>query len=155
MARGAGQARVEAVALRLHAAAIRLLRRVRREDHALGLNPARASALSVLVFGGPKTMGELAAAEAVTPATMSRIVGALVELGLVRRAVDRADRRVVRVRATAAGVRLLEAGRRRRIEAVTKLMAGLSAEDVALLERAVGVLERMLGSPEAGGAGAG
>ncbi|MFS8544266.1 MAG: SDR family NAD(P)-dependent oxidoreductase, partial [Limnochordales bacterium] len=58
-------------------------------DHALGLNPARASALSVLVFGGPKTMGELAAAEAVTPATMSRIVGALVELGLVRRAVDR------------------------------------------------------------------
>ena len=62
------------VADRLHSAAIHLLRRVRQQDVATGEGPARLSALSVLVFGGPKTLGELAAAEQVKPPTMSRIV---------------------------------------------------------------------------------
>ena len=66
---------VLAVADRLHSAAIHLLRRVRKQDVATGEGPARLSALSVLVFGGPKTLGELAAAEQVKPPTMSRIVG--------------------------------------------------------------------------------
>src|SRR3954463_14052103 len=59
---------------RLHSTAIHLLRRVRKQDVAIGQGPARLSALSVLVFGGPKTLGELAAAEQVKPPTMSRIV---------------------------------------------------------------------------------
>ncbi len=63
-----------AVADRLHSAAIHLLRRVRKQDAATGEGPARLSALSVLVFGGPMTLGQLAAAEQVKPPTMSRIV---------------------------------------------------------------------------------
>ncbi|HXX01836.1 MAG TPA: hypothetical protein VEJ00_11510, partial [Candidatus Acidoferrales bacterium] len=59
---------------RLHSVAIHLLRRVRKQDVETGEGPARLSALSVLVFGGPKTLGELAAAEQVKPPTMSRIV---------------------------------------------------------------------------------
>jgi DNA-binding MarR family transcriptional regulator len=68
---------------RFHSAAIHALRHVRREDPATGLSAARLSALSVLVFGGPTTLGELAAAEQVKPPTMTRIVRALEEDGLV------------------------------------------------------------------------
>jgi len=50
------------VADRLHSAAIHLLRRLRRQDDAMGLTPARASALSILVFGGPATLTMLARA---------------------------------------------------------------------------------------------
>jgi len=69
------------VADRLHSAAIHLLRRVRKQDVATGEGPARLSALSVLVFGGQKTLSELAAAEQVKPPTMSRIVAGLARNG--------------------------------------------------------------------------
>src|ERR671936_1538942 len=85
---------------RFHSAAIHALRHVRREDPATGLSAARLSALSVLVFGGPRTLGELAAAEHVKPPTMTRIVRALEEDGLVRREPDPNDGRIARVRAT-------------------------------------------------------
>ena len=64
----------EQAADRLHSAAIHLLRSLRREDARLGVGPAGLSVLSVLVFGGPKTIGELAAIEQVKAPTMSRIV---------------------------------------------------------------------------------
>ena len=61
------------LAARIHAAALHLLRRLAQEDRATGVSPARLSALSVLVFGGPRTIGALAAAEGVTPPTMTRV----------------------------------------------------------------------------------
>ncbi len=67
-------AAAEALAQRLHGAAIHLLRRLRTEDVAAGLTAPRLSALSVLVFGGPRSIGELAAAEQVRPPTISRLV---------------------------------------------------------------------------------
>src|SRR6202521_1536653 len=70
---------------RLHSAAIHLLRRVRKEDAIMAEAPARLSALSVLVFGGPMSLGELAAAEQVKPPTMSRVVAGLERNGLVAR----------------------------------------------------------------------
>src|SRR5919202_217731 len=84
-----------------HSAAIHALRHVRREDPASGLSAARLSALSVLVFGGPRSLGELAAAGHVRPATMPRIVQALEADRLVRRQSDPADGRVTRLHATA------------------------------------------------------
>src|SRR5207302_8431945 len=77
----------------LHSAAIHLLRRVRKQDIASGEGPARLSALSVLVFGGPKTLGELAAAEQVKPPTMSRIVTGLARSRLVKVTADPEDGR--------------------------------------------------------------
>src|SRR5216117_2085747 len=88
---------------RFHSAAIHALRHVRRDDPEPGLSAARLSALSVLVFGGPRTLGELAAAEHVRPATMTRIVQALDEEGLVRRESDPDDGRVTRLHATSKG----------------------------------------------------
>jgi hypothetical protein len=58
--------RVTQVADQLHSAAIHLLRRVRRADVESGISPARLSVLSVLVFGGPQTLGTLARAEQVS-----------------------------------------------------------------------------------------
>src|SRR5437773_1966932 len=95
---------------RLHSAAIHLLRRLRREDDASGLPAPQLSALSVIVFGGPITLGALAQAEQVRPPTITKLVATLEEAGLVEREVDTADRRVVRVKATGRGTRLLQEG---------------------------------------------
>src|SRR5262245_65493054 len=92
-----------AVADRLHAAAIHLLRRLRAQDPAAGLSPARLSALSVVVFAGPVTLGQLAQAEQVSAPTMTRLVAGLEADGLLRREPDAADKRVVWLRATPRG----------------------------------------------------
>src|SRR6201986_3160100 len=104
------------VADRLHSAAIHLLRTAAKTDTQSGQGPARLSALSVLVFGGPMTLGQLAAAEQVKPPTMSRIVTGLEDSRLAERLTDSKDARRVRIRATVNGERLLHQGRRRRIE---------------------------------------
>src|SRR5437879_13568739 len=69
---------------RLHSAAIHLLRRLRVGDRESGIGPAKLSALSVLVFGGPRSLGELADAVQVRPPTMRRIVSGLGRAGWVR-----------------------------------------------------------------------
>lgn len=80
---------LEAVADRLHSAAIHLLRHLRQEDLKLGLGPAQLSALSVLVFGGPQTIGALARIEQVAAPTVSRLVDALAAAGLAELALVR------------------------------------------------------------------
>ena len=129
---------------RLHSAAIHLLRRLRREDTATGLAPARLSALSVLVFGGPMNLTSLAAAEQVRPPTMTRLVQALEAQALVVRLPDATDARVVRVRATARGRRLLAAGRTRRIERLLRELDDLTPQEWRTVADAVAVLERAL-----------
>src|SRR5919199_3299808 len=94
------------VANRLHSAAIHLLRQVRREDRHSGLSAARLSALSVLVFGGPLTVGRLAEIEQVRSPTMSRVVDQLAADGLVEREPGTSDSRQTFVRATDAGAQL-------------------------------------------------
>lgn len=136
------------VADRLHSAAIHLLRRLRRQDPASGLSAPRLSALSVIVFGGPLTMSELAAAEQVRLPTVSRLITSLEGDGLVRREVDPGDRRVVRVRATPAGERVLEEGRTRRIGDLSARLQALSSKDLATLSRATGILEAIAASPD-------
>jgi len=138
-----------AVADRLHSTAIHLLRRLRRHDVSSGLTGARLSALSVVVFGGPITLGELAAAEQVKAPTMTRMVQALEDDGLLRRETDPGDRRVVRVRATAKGVRLLEEGRERRVSDLETSLQGLDDEELDVLGRSVEILERVLTKPPA------
>src|SRR5690349_24381297 len=106
---------------KLHSAAIHLLRRLRVRDRESGIGPAQLSALSVLVFGGPRTLGELAAAEQVRPPTMTRIVQGLEAAGLVRRRRDADDGRVHRLHATARGRRVMQRGRERRVENLSTL----------------------------------
>ncbi len=139
------------VADRLHSVAIHLLRQLRREDEATGLSTARLSALSVVVFAGPLSVGELAGAEQVRSPTMSRVVADLEALGLVTRTMSTTDGRSVEVSATAKGRRVLQAGRRRRVATLSQRLDGLSARDLAVLDRAATLLEQALATPPGAG----
>ena len=132
---------------RLHSAAIHLLRRLRREDDASGLPAPQLSAMSVIVFGGPITLGALASAEQVRPPTITKLVALLEEQGLVERETDPEDRRIVRVRATARGARLLYDGRRRRVASLAESVRGLPVADRAALAKAIPILEKIARTP--------
>src|SRR4051794_37467783 len=138
---------------RFHSAAIHALRHVRREDPATGLSAARLSALSVLVYGGPRTLGELAAAEQVRPATMTRIVQSLEQDGYVRREPDPLDGRGVRLQATAKGKRVMQLGRERRVRNLAALLAWLSSDEVARVHEAAELVERALDEARMGRGG--
>ena len=135
---------VDAVADRLHSAAIHLLRRLRVEDEALGISAPRLSVLSVLVFAGPMRIGELALAEQVEPPTMTRLVDGLQRDGYVAREPDPDDARAVRVRATDAGTAALIEGRRRRVAAFADVLRTLPQRELTALGRGVDALERAL-----------
>ena len=128
---------------RLHSAAIHLLRRLRVEDERSGLSSPQLSALSVIVFAGPITMGDLAAAEQVRPPTISRLVKDLEAARLVKRKRDAEDARVQRVIATAKGKRLLQQGRERRVARLAVQIARLPATQRRSLVRTVSILERL------------
>jgi DNA-binding MarR family transcriptional regulator len=131
----------------MHSAAIHLLRRVRQVDEeAMRISPARASALSVLVFAGARSLTELAEAERVTPATMSKLVAAMEREGLVQRRPHATDGRAVRLEATAKGRRILEHGRERRLALLESLLAGTSARETAAVREAAEIVERALRS---------
>jgi len=133
----------------LHSAAIHLLRTLRREDDASGLSAPRLSALSVVVFGGPLTLGQLARAEQVKPPTMTRIVTGLERAGLVERVDDSSDRRLTRIKATAKGQRVLAAGRARRVELLTKALRALDDNALANLDRGVQLFREIVASMNA------
>ncbi len=149
---GEQTARRAALANRLNAAAIHLLRRIGRDDGADGVTGARLSALSVLVYGGSQTVGGLARLERVALPTMSRIVAALVQGGLVTRTVEGADRRAVRIAATPLGRELMERGRSRRIRRLTEELNSLTEPALRTLERAVTLLESLGVPPSTPGA---
>jgi DNA-binding MarR family transcriptional regulator len=129
------------VADRLHSAAIHLLRFARKQDVLAREGPARLSALSVLVFGGPMTLGQLAAAEQVKPPTMSRIVAGLERSGLAKIDADARDARRIRVSVTAKGERLLQQARQRRILVLIEALSGLSEAEVSVLREAAEIIE--------------
>ena len=128
---------------RLHSAAIHLLRRARRGDPLTGATPAQLSALSVLM-GGPKTLGDLAAAEQVRAPTVSRLAAEMERIALIRRREDPNDARVVHVELTAKGRRVLGKGRDLRIAEIEGRVRRLDPPEIATLEKAVGIIEGML-----------
>jgi DNA-binding MarR family transcriptional regulator len=132
------------IADQLHSAAIHLLRKLRKEDEGTGLNAPRLSALSVIVFGGPVTLGDLAAAEQVRPPTMTRIVNALEEQGLVTKKQDANDRRSTLLSATPAGKKLLMEGRARRVRALAKQITALSHKQRSTLQEAAEILKEVI-----------
>jgi DNA-binding MarR family transcriptional regulator len=134
-----------AVADHLHSAAIHLLRRLRVRDLASGIGPAQLSALSVLVFGGPRSLGELAKAEQVRPPTMSRVVAGLERSKLVRRHPTE-DARRVRLEATPKGIKLMQTARARRIELLAQTVARLPESEIHRLADLTRLLSEILRS---------
>src|SRR5215471_5885668 len=138
-----GRRQAAEVADRLHSAAIHLLRRLRVRDLASGIGPAQLSALSVLVFGGPRSLGELAEAEQVRPPTMSRIVSGLERAGLIKRHATEDGRRV-RLVATAKGTKILWEGRKRRVESLANALASLSETEASRLQELAELLQEIV-----------
>lgn len=144
------------LANRLHSAALHLMREVSRVDAESGLSAARLSALSVVVVAGPLTMTELAAAERVSPATITSSVTGLEAAGLVARERRGPDARQVTVSATTAGRELLHAARMRRLARLGKLLEGMTPAEREATATVVAAIERVTGTtawrlPEADG----
>lgn len=131
-------------ASRLHSAAIHLLRHLRRTDDESGVPAAQLSALSVLVFGGPRRLGSLAEAERMAPPSMSRIVAALEKTRLVKRSADPADRRAETIAATELGQRTMLTARDRRLEDLVTFLDGCSERDVKAVRRTVQLVQKFL-----------
>ena len=131
------------IADELHSAAIRLLRRLRKVEDNSGITAPRLSALSVIVFTGPLTLGALATAEQVRPPTMTRLVSALAADGLVVRVADGADGRLTIIRATRKGATVMARARALRIDALARRLASLSEQELRQVERGAEVMRRV------------
>ncbi len=137
------------VADRLHSAAIHLLRRARVRDAELGLSGPRLSALSVVVFGGPITVRDLAATEQVRSPTMTRLIDGLQQAGLVTREPNPDDARSVLIRATPTGRLVLSRGRSRRVEDLAARLSELDARGLETLAEAATLMEEISLAPSA------
>jgi DNA-binding MarR family transcriptional regulator len=134
---------LERVAAQLNSGAIHLLRSLAAVDRLAGLTPARLSALSVIVFAGPQSLGALAATEGVTGPTMTRIVDGLVASGLAVRRQDQTDGRAVQITPTPAGEDLMRSAAARRIVAIATAIALLPAADRRRIAAAAGLLDQL------------
>ncbi len=114
------------------------------QDAASGISPARLSALSVIVFGGPVSLNDLARAEQVRPPTASRIVDALEDEDLARRRVNEQDRRAVLIEATEKGAAMLKQGRKRRVKFLASHLSQLSRVELGEIERAVQAIRKAM-----------
>lgn len=127
----------------LHSLSIHLLRRARLADRETGLSPERLSVLSVLVFAGPRSVGALAEAEGVSAPAISRIVSSLEATGFASRERSKGDAREVRVSATAKARRLVERGRKRRLEIIASELQKLDRRDIGVLADVAAILGRL------------
>lgn len=114
------------------------------------LSPAQSSVLATLERTGPCRPGDLAAAEALNPTMLSRVIKHLEGAGLVQRDADPADGRAFLVRATHEGRDLVRRLRAHRRELVGERLAELSPEHVRLIMDALPALEALAGRRERG-----
>ncbi len=132
------------LAARLASISTVLQRHLARADAGEGLTRARLSALALLVLGGPRTLGDLAAAEHVRPPTMTRLIHAMEADGLVSRKPNPDDARSVVIAATPKGVKQLETGRAKQIAPLAETISDLDRADRLKLEEATDLLGRVL-----------
>ena len=132
-----------ASAARLQLAVMRLARRLRQQAPK-GVTPSQLSALSTLYVRGPLALGVLADAERVRPPTMTRVVASLEEAELIERERDESDRRCVRLKLTRLGRTFVDRSRTRKTAYLVGRLKKLSEDEVATLERATEILEKVV-----------
>jgi DNA-binding MarR family transcriptional regulator len=139
---------------RLRVAVMRLARDLRTQSAEEGITPAQSSVLASLVRGGPMRAGDLAAAEALNPTMLSRVLGHLEDAGLVRRRADEHDRRCAWAEPTPAGRRLVRRLRARRAALLAERLDALDPVHVAALLEALPALEALAGDGQGAPGGA-
>ena len=133
------------IAALLHEQFARLSRQLRTLELPQGMTPERLSALSVIEKRGPISVTALAEKEMVRPATMSRMVTALVEEGLVKRSDDKTDGRGVLVSATPKGRRTYQRAQEQRLQHFAEVLDSLSVDQLAAMRNLTSALERLTG----------
>ncbi len=131
------------LAARLRVALVRTSRRLRQHADT-GLSPSLTAALILISRRGPLTPSELADAEGVKRPTATRFIACLEHADLVARDPDPDDGRSYRVRITPRGVGLLASAAGRKNAYLARGLQNLGADDLATLDRAAGLLERLL-----------
>ena len=131
------------LASQLRPALLRLTRIIRNQRVDMSVTLTQLSAMGTLRKSGPMSAGELAACERVQPPSMTKVLANLEERGLVRREVHPTDRRQAVIEITPAGEELLDSERRSRDAWLTKQLATLSAEDRALVQRVIPIMEKL------------
>ena len=131
------------IAALLHEQFARLTRQLRTMELPQGITPERLSALSVIEKRGPISVTALADKEKVRPATMSRMVTALVEEGLVKRTEDKNDGRGVLVSATPKGRRIYQRAQEQRLQHLAEVLDSLNDEQLDSMRNLTAALERL------------
>lgn len=130
------------IAAQLHEQFARLTRELRNLELPQGVTPERLSALAVIERRGPISVTALADQEMVRPATMSRMVSALVEEGLVKRNEDKDDGRGVLITTTPKGRRTYQRAQEQRLKHFAEALDRLSDEQLAAMRNLTSQLER-------------
>jgi DNA-binding MarR family transcriptional regulator len=128
---------------RLRAAIFRLGRWLRPTEAAAELTPTQISVLMTVVSRETVRLGDLAAIEGLNPTMLSRVLGVLVERGLVKRVADPDDRRAALVASTAAGRRVRERMRKERSAKLEPVLAALSNAERQSIVAALPALEQL------------
>ena len=131
------------LAHRLRPVLTRIARRM-RQAAAGDLSPTQGAALATIDCHGPLTPSELAVREHIQRPTATRVLARLEEAGLVERTADPTDRRSTLVATSAEGRALLARIRERKDAYLVTRLDSLSPDELATLERAAGILERVL-----------
>jgi DNA-binding MarR family transcriptional regulator len=125
----------------------RLARRLRAERLTKGLEPGlsdtQLAALAALERHGEMTPGELAEHEKVQPPSMTRVITALEEGGLVLRGPHATDRRQVVLTATERGRSVVQQSRRLREAWLAQRLRELTPQERATLRAAAPILEKL------------
>jgi len=125
----------------------RLARRLRAERLAKGLEPGlsdtQLAALAALERHGDMTPGELAEHEKVQPPSMTRVIAALEERGLVTRGPHATDRRQVVLTVTEPGRTVVQQSRKLREAWLAQRLRELTPQERATLRAAAPILEKL------------
>jgi DNA-binding MarR family transcriptional regulator len=135
-----------ALASALRLSVVRLNRRLRAQRADQTVTLTQLAALSTLKAHGPLTPGELAAYEKVQPPSMTRVLAALEERGLVDRSPHPSDGRQALVELTEAGRSLLDQEVRMREAWLSRRLAELTDEERAVLTAASELIDRLVAS---------
>src|SRR3954451_3572646 len=131
------------LASQLRPALLRLTRVVRNQRVDMSVTLTQLSAMGTLQKKGPMSAGELASCERVQPPSMTKVLANLEERELVRRDVHPPDRRQAIIAITPAVIELLASERRSRDAWLSKRLGTLTAEERALLQRVVPILDKL------------
>ena len=135
---------VAGLASRLRVSVARLARKLRREGDS-EISQTLLSALATIERHQPMTAGQFATHEQVQKPTVTRLIGVLVDRGLIERTTDPLDGRVVWLQLSGEGHRYLQRFRRRKDRYLSRRIEELTPSELATLDRAADILERLIG----------